>query len=198
MSIHHVVQQTQQALQLPVRQDYPCEQTVVKAKASENATWNTQQPGATAEHQPPSRSTCSMTLRTNFVSQLEVCHSEFVVRAGTDIIPIESWLRTGGEADKHPFQLVTRSLNLHIQPHLISENSPTCTLTSMNANSSDFCSSVTNDCSSKLKAALPALVESRTLPVHSGYDDETMRFILLLISRIILFRILICVFYPWV
>ena len=168
MSVRHVVQQTQQTLQLPVKEnDYPCDQTVIKAEASENATCNTQ-PGATAGHQPPSHSICSMTLRTNFVSQLEVCHSEFAVSAGTNIVPIENWLRTGGEADQHPSQIVTRSLNLHTQPHLISENSPTCTLTSMNAYSSGFCSSVTNDCSRKPKAALPALVEPLTLPVDSG------------------------------
>ena len=82
-------------------------------------------------------------------------------------------LITGGEADQHPSQLVTRSLNLHTQPHLISENSPTCTLTSMNSYSSGFCSSVTNDCSGKPKAALPALVEPLTLPVHSIYVART-------------------------
>ena len=114
-----------------------------------------------------------MTLRSKFVSQLEVCHSEFAVTAGTDIVPIESWLRTGGEADQHPSQLVTRSLNLHTQPHLISENSPTCTLTSMNVYSSDFCSSVTNVCSRKPKAALPSLVDPLTLPFHSGYIART-------------------------
>ena len=98
---------------IPVKEkDYPCEQTVVKAEANENATCNTQQPGATAEHQPPSRSACSMTLRTNFVSQLEVCHSEFEVSAGTDIVPIESWLRTGGEADQHPHTLYLNILPL--------------------------------------------------------------------------------------
>ena len=86
-----------------------------------------------------------MALRSNFVSQLEVCHAEFSVSAGTDIVPIESLLRSGGEADQHPSQLVTRSSDLHTQPHLISENSPTCTLTLMNVYSSDFCSSVTND-----------------------------------------------------
>ena len=97
MSVRHVVQQTQQTLQFPVREkDYPCEQTVIKAEASKDATCNTQQPGATEEQQPPSHSTCSMTLRTNFVSQLEDCHSEFAVSAGTDIVPIERWLRTGG------------------------------------------------------------------------------------------------------
>ena len=112
-----------------------------------------------------------MTLRTNFV--LEVRHSEFAVSAGTDIVPIKSWRRTGGEADQHQSQLVTRSMNLHTQPHLISENSPTCTLTSLNAYSSGFCSSVTNDCSRKPKAALPALVEPLTLPVHSGYIAKT-------------------------
>ena len=114
-----------------------------------------------------------MILRTDFVSQPGVRHSEFAVSAGTDIVPIESWLRTGGEADQHPSQLVTRSLNLHTQPHLISENCPTCTLTSMNVYSSGFCSSVTNDCSMKPKAALPALVEPLTLPVHSGYIVRT-------------------------
>ena len=114
-----------------------------------------------------------MTLRNNFVSQLEVCHSEFAVNAGTDIVPIESWLRTGGEADQHPSQLVTQSLNLHTQLHLISEISPTCSLTSMNVCSSRFCSSVTNDCSRKPEAALPALVEPLTLQVHSGYIART-------------------------
>ena len=115
-----------------------------------------------------------MTLRTKFAKlQLEVCHSEFAVSAGTDIVPIERWLRTGGEADQHTSQLVTRSLNLHTQPHLISENSPTFTLTSMNVYSSVFCSSVTNDCSRKPKAALPALVEPLTLQVHSGYIART-------------------------
>ena len=170
MSVWHVVQQTQQTLQFPVKEkEYPCEQTVIKAEASENATCNTQQPGATAENQPPSRSTWSMTLRTIFVSQLEVFHSEFTVSAGTDIIPMESWLRTGGEAGQHPSQLVTRSLNLHTLPHSLSENSPTCTLTSINVYRSDFCSSVINDCSVKLKAAMPSLVEPLTLFVHSGY-----------------------------
>ena len=114
-----------------------------------------------------------MTLRTNFLSQLEVCHSEFAVSAGTDIAPIESWLSTGGEADQQPSQLATRSLNLHNKPHLISDNSPTCTLTSMNSNSSGFCSHVTNYCSRKPKASLPALVESMTLPVQSGYIART-------------------------
>ena len=147
-----------------------------------------------------------MTLRTNFVSQLEVCHSEFAVSAGTDIAPIESWLRTGGEADQHPSQLVTRSLNLRTQPHLISEYSPTCTLTSMNVYSSDFYSSVANDCSRKPNAALPALVEPLTLPVHSGYmarttdpiklrDDEFYTVINLSDYSLC---ILICVFYLWV
>ena len=78
------------------------------------------------------------------------------------------WLRTGGEADKDPSQHVTRSLILHTQPQVISENSPTCTLTSMNIFSSGFCTSVTIDCSRKPEAALPALVEPLTLPVHSG------------------------------
>ena len=174
MSVPHFVQQTQQTLQLPVKEkDYPCEQTVIKAEASENATCNTQQPGATGEHQPPSHSTCSMTLRTNFVSQLEVCHSVFAVSAGTDIVPIESWLRNGGEADQHKSQLDTRSLIPHTQPHLISENSLTCTLTSMNVYSSGFCSSVTNDCSRKPKAALPALVEPLTSPVRPDYIART-------------------------
>ena len=87
MSVRHIVQQTLQALQFPVKEkDYPCDQTVIKAEASRNATCNTQQAGATAEHQPPSRSTCSMTLRTKFLSQLEVFHSEFAVSAGTDIV----------------------------------------------------------------------------------------------------------------
>ena len=114
-----------------------------------------------------------MTLRTNFVSQLEVRHSEFAVSARTDIIPIESWQRTGGEADQHQSQLVTRSLNLHTLPHLISEISPTCTLTSMNVYRSGFCSSVTNDCSWKPKAALPVSVEPLTIQVHSGYIGRT-------------------------
>ena len=114
-----------------------------------------------------------MILRTNFVSQQEVCQSEFVVSAGTDIVPIECWLRTGGEADQHPSQLVTRSLNLHTQRHLISEDSPTCTLTSMNAYSSGFSTSVTNDCSRKPNSALPALVEPLTVQVHSGYIAGT-------------------------
>ena len=174
MSVRHAVQQTQQTLQFPVKEkDFPCEQTVIKAEASENATCNMQQPGATAEHQPPSRSTCSMTLLTKIVSQLEVCHSEFAVNTGKGIAPIKSMLSTGGEADHYPSQLVARSMNLHTLPHLISENSPTCTLTSMNFYSSRFCSSVTNDCSRKPKAALPALVESLTLPVHSGYVART-------------------------
>ena len=174
MSVRHVVHQTQPTLQFPVREkDYPCDQIVIKAEASGNATCNTQQPGATEDHQPPSHSTCSMTLRTNFVSQLEVCHSEFAVSAGTDIVPIESWQRTGGEADQHPSQLVTQSLSLHTQPHLISEISPTCSLTSRNVCISGFCSSVTNDCSRKPKAALPALVEPLTLQVHSGYIART-------------------------
>ena len=128
----------------------------------------TQQPGATAKHHPPCRSSCSMILRINFVSQLE-----FAVSAGTDIVAIERWLCTGGEVDQHPSQLVTRSMNLHAQPHLISQNSPTCTLTSMNFCSSGFCSSVINDCSRKPKASLPALVEPLTLPVHSGYMART-------------------------
>ena len=152
-------------MQFPVREkDYPCEQTVIKAEAIENAACNTQQPGAIVAHQPPRRSTGSMTLRTNYVSQLEVRHSEFAVSAGTDIVPIKSWRRIGGEADQQPSQ--QRSVNLHTQPHLISENSPTCTLTSMIAYSSDLCSSATNYCSRKPKAALPALVEPLTLPVH--------------------------------
>ena len=103
----------------------------------------------------------------------KVYHSEFTVSAGTDIAPMESRLRTGGESDQYPSQLVTRSMNLNTLPHLISENSPTCTLTSMNAYSSGFCSSVTNDCSRKPKAALRALVESLTLTVHSGYIART-------------------------
>ena len=103
MSVRHVVQQTQQTLQFPVKgKVYQCIQTMINAEASENATCNTQQPGATAEHQPHSHSNSSMTLRTNFVSQLEVCHSEFAVSAGTDIVPMEIWRRTGGEADQHP------------------------------------------------------------------------------------------------
>ena len=167
-------------MQFPVREkDYPCDQIVIKAEASENATCNTQQPGATEEHPPHSHSTFSMTLRTNFVSQLEVCHSEFAVSAGTDIVPIESWQRTGGVADLHPSQLVTQSLNLHTQLHLISEISPTCSLTSMNVCSSGFCSSVTNDCSRKPKAALPALVEPLTIQVHSGYIARTTEPIIL-------------------
>ena len=69
MSVRHVVQQTQQTLQFAVREkDYPCDQIVIKAEASEYATCNTQKPGATEEHQPPSHSTCSMTLRNNFVN----------------------------------------------------------------------------------------------------------------------------------
>ena len=88
-------------------------------------------------------------------------------------IRIYIWQRTGGEADQHPSQLVTQSLNLHTQPHLISEISPTCSLTSMNVCSSGFCSSVTNDCSRKPKAALPALDEPLTLQVHSGYISRT-------------------------
>ena len=88
-----------------------------------------------------------MTPRTNFVSQLEDCHSEFAVSAGTDIVHIESWLRNGGEADQHPSQLDTRSLNPHTHPLLISEYSPTCTFKSLNDYSSDFCCSVTNECS---------------------------------------------------
>ena len=88
-------------------------------------------------------------------------------------IYIYIWQRTGGEADQHPSQLVTQSLNLHTQPHLIYEISPTCSLTSMNVCSSGFCSSVTNDCSRKPKAALPALDEPLTLQVHSGYISRT-------------------------
>ena len=76
--------------------------------------------------------------RTKFVLQLEDCHSEFAVSAATDIVPIESWLRTRGEADQHPSQLDIRSLNLHTQPHLISENTPTGTFISMNDYISDF------------------------------------------------------------
>ena len=65
ISVRHAVQQAQQTLQFPGReQDYPCDQTVVKAEASGIATCNTQQPLATEEHQPPSHSACSMTLRT--------------------------------------------------------------------------------------------------------------------------------------
>ena len=61
MSVRNVDQHTQQALQFPVKgKDSPCEQTVAKAEASENATCNSQQPGATAEHQPSRSSTCSM------------------------------------------------------------------------------------------------------------------------------------------
>ena len=56
---------------------------------------------------------------------------------------------------------------------MISENSPTCTLTSMNVYSSGFCCSVTNECSRKVKAALTALVEPMTLQVHSGYIART-------------------------
>ena len=60
MSVRHVVQQTQQTLQFPVREkDYPCDQIVIKEEASENATCNTQQPGAKEEHPSPSHSTCS-------------------------------------------------------------------------------------------------------------------------------------------
>ena len=43
----------------------------------------------------------------------------------------------------------------------------------MNVYSSGFYSSVTNDCSRKPKAALPALVEPLMLPVHSGYIART-------------------------
>ena len=43
----------------------------------------------------------------------------------------------------------------------------------MNVYSSGICSYVTNDCSRKPKAALPALVEPLTLPVHSGYIART-------------------------
>ena len=44
MSVRHIVQQTQQTLQFPVREkDYPCEHTVIKAEASENATRNNQE-----------------------------------------------------------------------------------------------------------------------------------------------------------
>ena len=103
-----------------------------------------------------------MTLRPNFVSQLEVVHSEFAVSAGTYIVPKQSWLRTGSEADQHQSQLVTRSLNLHTQPQLVSDNSLTCTLTSMNVYSSGFCSSVTNECSIKSKAALSSLLVLQT------------------------------------
>ena len=103
MSVRHVVQQTHQTLQFPVKEkDYPCEQTVIKAEGIENATYYSHQPGATAEHHLPSRSTSSMTLITKIVSQLEVCHSEFAVIAGTDIVAMESLRRTGGEADQHP------------------------------------------------------------------------------------------------
>ena len=178
MSVRHVVLQTQQTLQFPVREkDYPCDQIVIKAEASVYATCNTQQPGTPEEHLPPSQYTRSMTLRNNFVSQLEVCHSDFEVSAGTDIVPIESWQRTGGEADQQPSLLVTQSLNLHTQPSLISEISPTCSLSSMNVCSSGFCNSVTNDCSRKPEVALPALVEPLTIQVHSGYIARTTELI---------------------
>ena len=148
-----------------------------------------------------------MTLRNNSVSQLEVCHSDFEVSAGTDIVPIESWQRTGGEADQQPSLLVTQSLNLHTQPSLISEISPTCSLSSMNVCSSCFCSSVTNDCSRKPEAALPALVEPLTIQVHSGYIARTTELIelrddefytVINLSDYSLSNFLICVFYPWV
>ena len=48
-----------------------------------------------------------------------------------------------------------------------------CTLTSINVYSSGFCSSVTNNCSRKPKAALPALVEPLKLAAHSGYIART-------------------------
>ena len=100
MSVRHAVQHTQ----FPVEEeDNPSEQTVPKAEICEDATCDTQQPGATAEHQPPSRSTCSKTIRTNFVSQPGVRTSDFVVSAGTDIVPIEGWRRTGDEADQPPY-----------------------------------------------------------------------------------------------
>ena len=64
-------------------------------------------------------------------------------------------------------------MKLHTQPQLISENSPTCTLTSMNAHSSGFSSSVTNDFSRKPKAVLPTFVETLTLPIHIAYIART-------------------------
>ena len=109
-----------------------------------------------------------MTLRTKFALQPGVRQSDYAVRTGADIVPIESRRSTEGEADQHPSQLVTRSMNLQTQPHLISENSPTCTLTSKNFVTSEFCSSATNDCGRKSKAALPASVEPLTLPATSG------------------------------
>ena len=64
-------------------------------------------------------------------------------------------------------------MNLHTQTHLTSENSPTCTFTSKFLYCSDFCCSVTNDCSRKAKAALPASVEPLTLSVPSDYIART-------------------------
>ena len=44
MSVRHVVQRTQQTLQFPVKEkDYPCDQTVIKADASKDATCNYQE-----------------------------------------------------------------------------------------------------------------------------------------------------------
>ena len=94
---------------------------------------------------------------------------EFAVSTGTDIVPIESWRRTGGETDQQPSQLVNQSMNLHSQTRFISDNSPICTLTSKNSYISGFCSSVTNYCRRKPKVTFPASVEPLTLPVHSGY-----------------------------
>ena len=160
MSDRDTFQHTQQAFQFPVKvNDNPCEQTVPKAEASKNATCNTQQPGATAVHQTPRPPDCWMTLCTNFVSPPGVRHSDFAVSAGTDIVPIGSCRRTGVVADKHPSQLVTRSMNLHAQPLLTCENSPPRSSSPSNFHSTDFCSSVQNDCSRKPKAALPASVD---------------------------------------
>ena len=54
VSVLHAVQHTQNTLLLPVKEkDNPYEQTVPEAETSKNATCRTQQPRATAEHQPP-------------------------------------------------------------------------------------------------------------------------------------------------
>ena len=60
-------------------------------------------------------------------------------------------------------------MDLHTQPLTTSENSPPCPLTSENFNSSGVCSSETNDCTAKPKSALPASVETVTIPVTTGY-----------------------------
>ena len=164
------VQHTQQTLQLPVKEKgSQREHTVPRAEASKYATCNKRQPGATVEHQPPSHSTCLMTIRTIFISPPGVRHSDIVVSVGTYIVSIENRRRTLGETDQHPSQLVTRPMNLHTQPLLTCENSPPCHLTSKNFYSSDFSSFVTNDCSRKPKASLPASVEPLTFPSPSGY-----------------------------